>query len=201
MLPHPATAILAALNHLLQGNDWARQRLAPYAGRQALIEMPPFQVGFVVTEAGSVVQMANSVTPDVTITMPADSPFRLLDGFERLIGAARVDGNAEFATELSFVFRNLRWDAAEDLSQIFGDVAAQRIVQATHGFFRLQKQAASNFYENVSEYLAYENKTLLTRREFESFSASLSQLDTFLSSIEQRISQVGESPSDQRRLS
>jgi ubiquinone biosynthesis protein UbiJ len=201
MLPHPATALIATLNHLLQGNDWARKRLAPYAGRQALIGMPPFQVGFVITDAGSVEPVAEPVTPDVTITMPADSPFRLLDGFDRLMGAARVEGNAEFATELSFVFRNLRWDAAEDLSRVFGDVAAQRMVKTTHKYFAWQKQAVSNLFGNLNEYLAFENKILVTRPEFDAFSMGLSQLENTLSRLEQRTSGFDDGPSRLRRLS
>jgi ubiquinone biosynthesis protein UbiJ len=187
MLPQPATALIAALNHLLQGNDWARKRLAPYAGRQALIGMPPFQIGFIVTSAGDVALVTEPVTPDVTITMPADSPFRLLDGFERLMGAARVEGNAEFATELSFVFRNLRWDAAEDLSRVFGDVAAQRMVQLAMGAVKWQRQAASNLADNVIEYLTMENAWLVPRHEFAQFRADLTQLDMTLSRLETRL--------------
>lgn len=187
MLPHPATALIAALNHVLQGNDWARQRLAPYAGRQAVIGMPPLQIGFVVTNAGGVELLAEPATPDVTITLPADSPFRLLDGFDRMMGTARVEGNAEFATELSFVFRNLRWDAAEDLARIFGDVAAQRMVLFATGAAGWQRQAASHLADNVIEYLTTESAWLAPRHEFESFRADLAQLDTALSQLERRL--------------
>ena len=40
----------------------------------------------------------------------------------------RIDGEAEFANVLSTLLRNVRWDAAEDLSRVFGDVLAQRMV-------------------------------------------------------------------------
>jgi ubiquinone biosynthesis protein UbiJ len=187
MLPHPATALIAALNHLLQGNDWARKRLAPYAGRQALIGMPPWQIGFVVTDTGGVDQVIDPL-PDVTISMPADAPFRLLEGLDRLMSTARVEGNAEFATELSFVFRNLRWDAAEDLSRIFGDVAAQRMVQAATGAVHWQRQAARHLADNVIEYLTMENAWLLPRHEFDQFQAELTQLDATLSRLEAHLS-------------
>jgi ubiquinone biosynthesis protein UbiJ len=200
LLPHPASALIAALNHLLQGNDWARKRLAPYAGRQALIGMPPFQIGFVVTDAGGVDQVSDPL-PDVTISMPADAPFILLEGLDRLMSTARVEGNAEFATELSYVFRNLRWDAAEDLSRFFGDVAAQRMVKATHEFLLWQKQATINLFRNFNEYLVFENKILVTRPEFDAFSIRLSQLENALSRLEQQASRSHDMPSRQRRLS
>lgn len=197
MLPTPVTVLIATLNHLLYGNDWARQRLASYAGKQALINLSTFQFGFVITDKGDIGPVIEPL-PDVTIHMPADSPVRLLEGFEHLMGAARVEGNAEFATELSFVFRNLRWDAAEDLSRIFGDIAAQRMVHSAHQFIAWQKQIAGNLLENINEYLAFENHTLITRTEFMAFSSDLSQLENRLSRLELRAGQS--MPSRQRRL-
>jgi len=187
MRPHLATALIAALNHLLQGNAWARQRLAPYAGRQALIGMLPIQIGFTVTDEGYVAPSAESAVPDVIITMPADAPFRLLNGFDRLMGAARVEGNAEFATELSFVFRNLRWDPAEDLARVFGDIAAERMVQVATGAVAWQRQAVDHLADNVIEYLTLENGWLVPRHAFEQFRADLSQLETALSRLEARL--------------
>lgn len=200
MLSSPATVLIAALNHLLRGNIWARQRLAPYAGRQALICIPPFQIGFVVTNAGGV-DWVTDPRPDVTITLPADSPFRLLDGLDPLMGAACVEGNAEFATELSFVFRHLRWDTAEDLAQVFGDVAAQRIINTAHGFLDWQKQAAANLLGNFNEYVAFENQVLVTHAEFEAFSNGISLLANNLSRLELRVARRDDMPSRQRRLS
>ncbi len=200
MLPSPAMALIAALNHLLQSNDWARLRLAYYAGRQALVSMPPFHIGFVVTSEGSV-ELVTDPIPDVTITMPTDTPFRFPVSFDRLMGGAIVEGNAELATELSFVFRHLRWDATEDLSRIFGDIAAQRIMQLATGAVSWQQQATSNFFGNLNEYLAFERQILLSRAEFEIFSFDLSQLENSLSRLEQRANRFGNMPSRQHRLS
>lgn len=186
MLPSPAIVLIASLNHLLQGNNWARQRLAPYAGRQAMIGIPPLQIGFIVTQTGDV-DAVDDPQPDVTITMPANSPLRLLDGLDRLMGAARVEGNAEFATELSFVFRHLRWDAAEDISLLLGDVAAQRIVQVATRAMNWQRLATSHLADNAIEYLTIESHWLAPRHEFEQFRAALVQLDSTLSNLEIRL--------------
>ena len=40
-----------------------------------------------------------------------------------------MQGDAEFAQEVSFLARNLTWDVEEDLSRVVGDIAAHRIVQ------------------------------------------------------------------------
>ncbi len=180
---------LAGLNHLLNGAQWARARLIPFAGRRARFDMPPFAFGFEIAPEGGVIPNPDSdagVT-DVVIRLPADTPFLLPQGLDKVMAQAAVEGNAEFATELSFVFRNLRWDAEEDLSKVVGDIAAHRIVQSANHFVGWQKQAATNLAGNVAEYLTIENPVLVRRDELLAMRADLAQLDAALARAEKRL--------------
>jgi ubiquinone biosynthesis protein UbiJ len=180
------SAFLAGLNHLLQGAGWAHARLIPFAGRHARFDMPLFQLGFAITPEGCFEPAPDSSGPDVIIHLPADTPFRLLQGLDKVMAAARVEGNAEFATELSFIFRNLRWDAEEDLSHFVGDIAAHRLVQGAERVISWQKQAASNLSTNLVDYLVHENRTLVGFDEFATFRDELLRLDVALSKLEAR---------------
>jgi ubiquinone biosynthesis protein UbiJ len=180
-------AFLAALNHLLEGANWARIRLAPFAGRRARIEIPPFNFGFEIDEAGRVRQSLDPAATDVIIRLPADTPFLLPQGLDKVMAAATVEGNAEFATELSFVFRNLRWDAEEDLSKLVGDIAAHRLVQGASRFMAWHKQAATNLAENLTEYLTLENPLLVSRQEFLVLRDGIAQFDATLNRTESRL--------------
>ena len=180
-------ALLAALNHLLQGAEWARARLAPYAGRHACFDMPPFRFGFVIVETGLCEAQTDDAAPDVTIHLPGDTPLRLLQGMDQAMAGARVDGNAEFATELSFILRNLRWDAEEDLARIVGDIAAHRIVQGANRFVGWQKQAAAHLAENVAEYLSIENPVLVQRDELIVLREEIAQFEAALARAEKRL--------------
>lgn len=179
-------AFLAALNHLLEAANWARARLAPFAGRRARIEMPPFSFGFEIDEEGRVRQSLDPAATDVIIRLPADSLFLLPQGLDKVMAAATVEGNAEFATELSFVFRNLRWDAEEDLSKLVGDIAAHRLVQGANRFMAWQRQAATNLAENLTEYLVHEQPLLVAATEFSAFREDLSRLSVDLTRLEAR---------------
>lgn len=180
------TAFLAGLNHLLDGAGWARDRLAPFAGRQARIDMPPFSAAFVVTAAGRCAAVGEETAPDVIVHLPADAPLRLLQGIDRVMAGVRVEGNAEFATELSFVFRNLRWDAEEDLSRLFGDIAAHRMVQGAGRMASWQREAALNLSANLAEYLTLENPLLVSRREFDEYREGVARLNSDLIRLEAR---------------
>ena len=178
--------VLGALNHLLGSANWARARLAPFAGRRARIAMPPFDFAFAVDADGALQPSTDPDTTDVTIRLPANSPFLLPQGLDKLMAEARVEGNAEFATELSFVFRHLRWDAEEDLSRVVGDIAAHRLVDGAQRFLAWQKQAADNLAGNLAEYLVHERSLLVASPEFNELRDGIAHLNADLARLEAR---------------
>lgn len=182
-----APVSLAALNHLLGQADWARAKLVPFAGRRARLAMPPVQLDLAIREDGYVEAATPGDPPDVTMTLPADAPLRALQGQEQIIAAARVEGNAHLATELSFVLRNLRWDAEEDLSRVVGDIAAHRIVQGAVGVAGWQRQAARNLAENVAEYLVEENPLVARQQDLAAFGGEVAEVRDKLSQLDKRI--------------
>ncbi|MEW6165799.1 MAG: hypothetical protein AB1642_12125 [Pseudomonadota bacterium] len=179
-------ALIAGLNHLLGGAQWARTRLAPFSGRKAVIDMPPFRFALGVEAEGRFEPAPDSTVPDVTIHLPADTPFLMPQGLDKVMATARVDGNAEFATELSFIFRNLRWDVEEDLSRVVGDIAAHRIVQGAGNFVGWQAQAGRRLGENLAEYLALESRLLVGAQEFAAFKDEVVRLNAALATLEKR---------------
>jgi ubiquinone biosynthesis protein UbiJ len=185
-----APVFIAGINHLLEASGWARTRLAPFAGRRARFDMPPFSFAFEVAPDGQVIphpDNASAGSTDVVIRLPAATPFLLPQGIDRVMAQASVEGNAEFATELSFVFRNLRWDAEEDLSQLVGDIAAHRFVAGANRFVAWQKQSATHFAQNIGEYLTIETPVLVPREELRALRDGIARLETDLSRAERRL--------------
>jgi ubiquinone biosynthesis protein UbiJ len=184
-----APLTLGALNHLLGQADWARAKLTPFAGSRARLAMPPWQLDLAV-RADGYFEAGAGTEPDVTMTLPADAPLRALQGQDKVIEAARVEGNAQFATELSFVLRNLRWDAEEDLSRLVGDIAAHRIVQGATAFADWQQQAARNLAGNIAEYVSEENPLVARREELAAFASEAGDLRDKVSQLEKRIDRL-----------
>lgn len=180
-------ALLAGLNHLLQGSGWAIARLTPFAGRRARFELPPFHLELCVAGDGLFELSADPGKPDVVISLPAETPFLLPQGLAKVVSVAHVVGNAEFATELSFIFRRLRWDIEEDLSSIVGDIAAHRMVQGVNQLVAWHKQAATHFAQNLGEYLVYENPLLVATGEFVAWRDDISRFGADLSRLEARL--------------
>lgn len=184
-------ALLAGLNHLLQGSGWATARLVPFAGRRARFELPPFHFAVCVTDDGLFGLSAEPGEPDVVISLPAETPFLLPQGIDKVVSVAQVVGNAEFATGLSFIFRRLRWDVEEDLSTVVGDIAAHRMVQGANHMVAWHKQAAKHLAENLGEYFVHENPLLVATAEFVTWRDDIGSLGAGLSRLEARLAPPG----------
>ena len=187
-LPPP---LQAAINHLLGQASWAREKLMPFAGHAAQIKLPPFEAAFLITPDGSIAAPAPDAELEVAISLPAATPLLALQGKEAVMRAARIEGSAEFAQALGFVIRNLRWDAEEDLSRVFGDVAAHRMVKGAGEFAKWQQQAAQNFAANLAEYFTEEQPLIAKQADIASFSADIDRLRDDVARLEKRLALLG----------
>jgi ubiquinone biosynthesis protein UbiJ len=185
-------ALLAALNHLLAGEEWAGKHLKPFAGQTARLEVPPLVVDLAITPEGRFVS-ADSVsdTPaTVTITFPASAPVRLLGGLadpSSLISSAQIQGSADLADCLGFVFRNLRWDVESDLAPLVGDIAARRLVGFGRQIIGWQQQLAGNLARNLAEYFTEERPAITSRRDLAQFSRDVDTVAASLARVERRV--------------
>jgi ubiquinone biosynthesis protein UbiJ len=188
MLEKPA---LAVLNHLLASEDWARCKLVPFAGKTARLQLGSGIVFLVRISEDGLLEVADANTPPtVSIILPADSPVRALTDSASLLSAATISGSADLAETLGFLYRNLRWDIEEDLSQVVGDIVARRAVQLMGRLARWQVSGARNFALSVTEYLTEEAPAIARRQDIERFCAEVDALRDDLARCEKRLERV-----------
>lgn len=185
-----SSPVLAAINHVLDQAEWARQKLQPFAGRNVRIAMLPLSLSFVISSDGRL--QSGKDEPELEIVFPADTLMLAPEGGERVMQAARINGPADLANALSLVLRHLRWDIEEDLSKVVGDIAAHRIISALGAFAQWQRKAARNLAENIGEYLVEENPTLVKHAEVGVFAEDVKRLCSDLAVIEARITRLQE---------
>ncbi len=186
---------LRAINHVLKGEDWATKRLRAFAGQSLRLELGRFQVPVRIDTKGLLVAQSASdssvpVQPAVVITLPVDTPARLLLDPTSLVGLMTISGSAELADHLNFIFKSLRWDAGHDLARLVGDIAARRLVEGGKQFVRWQTTQVSNAASNVVEFFTDEQATLVQHDEMSEFAASVATTRTALSNLESRIAKL-----------
>jgi len=181
------SGVLGFINHLLAGEDWARDRLKPFAGQTVRLESGVLARVFEITAAGFVAAGDEDAVVAVTITLPADAPLRALIDRPALFAAAQISGAAELAENLGFLFRNLRWDIESDLAQLVGDIAARRLVVGGKRVRNWQAAQARNLAQNLTEYFTEENPLIARRQDLADFCSEVAALQERLAQIERRV--------------
>lgn len=187
-----SSLFLSATNHLLAQAGWARQRLQPHAGRTArLVLSPVAEIDFSVANDGQLAEWSGEEAPEVSLRLAvADLPRLLVDGLETAMRHVRIEGNAEFAEALGFVFRHLRWDAEEDLSRLFGDIAAHRLVEGGRKVVDQGRRSLERASGNVAEYLTEESTLLVPRKALPAFAEEVVALRDAVARLDKRVARL-----------
>ena len=207
-LPTPLAApIVAALNHLIEQEPWACSLLTPFAGRVIRFDAAAFALSLKVTEQGGIDQAPEAEAAAVTLIVPLQQwPLVVADVAEGGQAAAmrhvRIDGDAELANAVSTLARNLRWDAAEDLSHALrgvmggpvSDSVAQRVVDGARQVHESATRAGRALLDNVTEYLLDEQPTLVRHAALDGFGDDLARLRDDLARLEKRLERLERAP-------
>jgi ubiquinone biosynthesis protein UbiJ len=182
----------SALNHLLEAEPWARERLAPFSGETVALAAAPLpELRLSILFDGRVAPAADgAAAPSLTVTLGPDALAALVRGEEHFMRAVAVTGNARLASEVMLLVRHLRWDAEEDLSRLAGDVAARRIVEVAGRFGRWQADAVRRLAESLVEYAVEEKHILARRSEIEPLAGRIARLRDAIERLEKRVERL-----------
>ena len=183
----PPTA--AALNHVLKSASWARARLQPFAGKIARVEILPFRITLAILESGEVANATAEAVPDATFTLTPGVALRMLAADPGAWQKVIVTGDTALAREILFIAQNLRWDVEEDLSRVFGDVAAHRMVKTATELKRWQRDGADGLARAAAAYWTDERPLIAGKQDVERFIRDVDSLRDDVARLEKRIEQ------------
>jgi len=181
------------LNHLLEGEEWARRKLAPFAGESVELRAAPLPaLRFTILPGGRVgtVNPAGGNAVSLTVQLKPGALAALARGEEHLMREVEVSGNARLAAEVMALVRHLRWDPEEDLSAVIGDVAAHRAVQTARAFAAWQLDAVGRLGEALADYFAEEKRVLVRRPDFGAFAAEVADLRDAVERLAKRVERL-----------
>ncbi|MDB0569368.1 SCP2 sterol-binding domain-containing protein [Ralstonia solanacearum] len=184
--------LLLALNHLLRQEPWAQAMLRPFAGRVAHFDLAPFALSLQVDAGGLVMAPEPGVEPAVRVVVPlaAAAGDYATGGQAAVLKHVRIEGEAEFANVLSTLLRNVRWDAAEDLSRVFGDVLAQRMVRGAQSIRTEAMRTGRSLVDAVASYLTDEQPTLVRHARLAQFAADVAAARDDAARLEKRLERL-----------
>ena len=182
---------LAALNHLLEQQPWAAERLRPFAGQAVEFRCPPFpDLRFAITDTGFLDRARAETSSALVVKLTPDSLPFLLARDETARKQVEIEGSADLASAVDHLFRDLSWDFEEDLSKVFGDLVAHRLASGGRAFVAWQREAALRLAENLVEYWTEEQPLLARPADVDSFCRDVDTLRDDVARIEKRIERL-----------
>jgi ubiquinone biosynthesis accessory factor UbiJ len=179
-----------ALNHLLTQNSWASRRLARFAGKTARFDIAPFSFACAILADGSVLATDASTSADTACVIAPSLLPRLALRDEAAYAEIRYTGDSALFAEIMSLMRELRWDMAEDLSHVTGDIAAERIAQAVQNAQHQLRDAATNFSQAAAEYWTEERPLLAKPQHIAEFKRQVESFRDDVEQLERRIEKV-----------
>ena len=184
------------VNHVLRSAPAAMERLRRHAGRTALFRVGPVEAALTVQTTGEVADAVPGAARDLEVRI---SPFllpRLAAGEEAAFREIEMDGDMEFAHEVSFLVRHLTWDVEEDLSRVVGDIAAHRIVAGARAARHWTREAALRTAQGAAEYWTEESPLVASRVKVEDFIRAVDVLRDDVERLEKRLAALSPAPRD-----
>lgn len=192
-----ASVAIAPLNHVLQGESWARRRLQAFAGKTARFRLPPFIDLALTVQAGGEVSAAASNSPcDAIFTLDTPLFLRLLANNSGAYHEIRIAGDSVFADEILQIGKNLRWDVEEDLSRVIGDILAHRVVRTGDNLIQWQKGAFHNLLQTMAEYWTEEQPLLAKPVDMRELTHEVSRLSMDTEHLEKRLNALSRKTAD-----
>ncbi len=190
-MPFQPTA--SALNHLLTQSGWALQRLVIHAGKTARFTIAPFTFAYTIQNDGTLRASAADASADASCTIPPSLLPRLAVHDETASAQIESCGDTALLAEIFYLSRHLHWDAAEDLSRVTGDIAAERIVQYAKAGQQYIQDAALNLSQALAEYWTEESPLLAKSTHIADFVQQTDKLRDDVARLEQRINRLSNS--------
>ena len=190
--PNPVSGVLdsaaaAVVNHLLRGAAWARAELKAHAGKTARFELFPAGFSLTVLDSGEVSAAGVDAVAAVTLRLTPGLMLRLAARDESAWQEVDAAGDTDFAATINQLARNLRWDVEEDLSRVFGDIAAHRMVETGRVFRRWGNQSAEGVARSFTEYWTEEQPVIVAPRELDEFNRDVDTLRDDAARLEKRV--------------
>ncbi len=181
---------IAAINHLLAKEAWARDALAMHAGKEACIDASSMTFRVRVTADGMVEASNAEEAANVTIRVKlADLPL-IAQNPERAFSYVKIEGDAEFANTISQLSKGLRWEAEHDLERVVGPIAANRLVGGAKSLFDAARVGQQKLAENVAEYFLEEKPLLIRPAMVDEYGAEVSRLRDDVERTAKRIAKL-----------
>lgn len=177
-----------ALNRLLAGEPWARQRLAAHAGRRFTLEVGPARQAFTIAADGALTDEPSADSPpDLRLRLSALAVPAFLADPRRWDELVTADGDTTLAGTLKDLATTLPWFVERAFAHALGPIAGKRMADAGRTVLGVPGYVASRLLASAGRYARDESQLLAPPVELGTFAGEVEAVSTRAAAIEARI--------------
>lgn len=190
------SSIETALNKYLQCDDKSARRLEKMAGKSVTIELLPLHLLFVCsfTEAGVTIAVNEDADSAAIIKgTPLQLFGILIDKDHRhqfFADDVKIEGDAEFAQQVIFLFDHVEIDWEEQTASIIGDVPAYQLSKFAGKLRSWVGKNGRAFAQDINDYLHEEAAWFPVKEELQEFFTGIDTLRMDTDRLEARLNKL-----------
>ena len=176
-------------NRALESEVWARDKLAPHAGKTMRFEIGPVRAGFAI-EAEGRLAASETAAPDLTIAIEPLKLPSLLAQPARWGELAEAQGDAALASTLAELAPTLPWFVERLLARALGPIAGQQMADAGRRLLTLPAYAGARIADSMARYVGDEARLAVRRAESLRFAADVAELAARVDTLASRVAAI-----------
>lgn len=190
------SSIETALNSYLKCDEHSKRRLAKMAGKSVTIELLPLHILFVCSfdESGVTIKVNEEAESAATIKgTPLQLLGILIDKNHRhqfFADDVKIEGDAEFAQQVIYLFDHVTIDWEEQTAKILGDVPAYRLSKLAGDIRGWFGNNGTAFTQDINDYLHEEKACFPAKEEVQEFFADIDTLRMDTDRLEARLNKL-----------
>lgn len=190
--PDPGEVPLHFANRMLQQQDWARAKLAPFSFRTLALDIGPMHLFWSIGEGGTLAAGTAGAAADLSLSIsPLAVPALLADPsrWNELVGES---GDAELGGALKDIAQTTPWLVEKMLGDALGPVAGQRVADVGRSLLQFPRYAGARFADSAVSYARDEAQLLAPAAAMRRFTTEVAEVDAAVDALAARVAVLNE---------
>jgi len=174
-------------NRVLADQQWAREKLAPFAGRVFTLAVGPVCAAWRIQTGGTLDAASAADTADLKLAIAPWSVPSFLADPARWNEFVREEGDADFGGALKDLARTMPWFVEETFAKALGPIVGQRMADAGRKLLAFPEYAAQRVADSAASYVRDEAALLARGSELRRFGDQVAEVVERVDALEARV--------------
>ncbi len=190
--PDPGEVPLHLANRMLQQQDWARARLAPFASRTFSVAAGPLRVLWSIGDTGTLATGEAGTVADLELSISPLAVPGLLAAPARWNELVRENGDAQLGGVLKEIAQTTPWFVEKVLGDALGPILGQRVADLGRGLLQFPAYAAERLTDSAVSYARDEAALLAPAAAMRRFTTDVAEVESAIDALAARIDALNE---------